>query len=255
LTDEKPEGVRLAKLMARRGVASRREAEELIAAGLVTVNGKVAEVVTFVDPQRDVITLRGVRLPDEPGRAYYVMYKPRGYITGREDPQGRRSVLDLVADLPVRVEPVGRLDYDTEGVLLLTNDGPLAHELTHPSREVAKRYFARVEGVPTKADVRTLGQGVTLDDGPTGPIRARLINSDGKYAWLEVVVTEGRNRLIRRVMKTLGYPVVELRRESFATIGIHGLKPGDVRPLTPEEVSELQALVTGPKPRRRPVGA
>jgi pseudouridine synthase len=248
-----PQGIRLAKLMARRGVASRREAEELIAAGLVTVNGKVAEVVTFVDPERDVITLRGERLPDEPGLAYYVMYKPRGYITGREDPQGRRSVLDLVAHLPVRVEPVGRLDYDTEGVLLLTNDGPLAHELTHPSREIPKRYFVRVDGVPTKADVQAVCRGVPLDDGVTAPAQARLINSDGKYAWLEVIVTEGRNRLIRRVMKTLGYPVIELRRESFATVGIHGLKPGDVRPLTPEEVSDLQALATGPKPKRRVV--
>ncbi len=253
MTDDAPQGIRLAKLMARRGVASRREAEELIAAGLVTVNGKVAEVVTFVDPERDIITLRGERLPDEPGRAYYVMYKPRGYITGREDPQGRRSVLDLVAHLPVRVEPVGRLDYDTEGVLLLTNDGPLAHELTHPSREIPKRYFARVEGVPTKADVQAVCRGVPLDDGVTAPAQARLINSDGKYAWLEVIVTEGRNRLIRRVMKTLGYPVIELRREAFATVGIHGLKPGDIRPLTPEEVSDLQALATGPKPKRRVV--
>ena len=253
--NQKPDGIRLAKLMAQRGVASRREAEDLIAAGLVTVNGKVAEVVTFVDPQRDVITLRGKRLPDEPGRAYYVMYKPRGYITGREDPQGRRSVLDLVAHLGVRVEPVGRLDYDTEGVLLLTNDGPLAHELTHPSREIAKRYFARVEGVPTKADIRAVCEGVPLEDGTTAPAKARLINSDGKYAWLEVIVTEGRNRLIRRVMKTLGYPVIELRREAFATVGIHGLKPGDVRPLTPEEVTNLRSLATGPKPKRKTVGA
>lgn len=237
--------------MSQRGVASRRAAEELIATGEVTVNGQVAGIVTFVDPDSDVVKVRGVRLPGEQQKAYYVMYKPRGFITGRADPQGRRSVLELASNLPVRVEPVGRLDYDTEGVLLLTNDGHLAHALTHPSREVPKRYIARVDGVPDGDTVRRIETGVELDDGTTAPAKIHVGDRHKGGAWVEVIVTEGRNRLVRRMMLAVGYPVIELRREGFAGITLRGLRPGEIRPLTDDEVQRLRDLAERPK-RKRP---
>lgn len=241
MTDDTANKMRLAKVIAQRGIASRRAAEELINAGLVRVNGEVAGVVTFVDPETDDIEVQGKRLPARPRKSYYVLNKPRGYITTRSDPQGRPSVLDLVKHLPVRVESVGRLDFDTEGVLLLTNDGELAHALTHPSREVPKRYVATVEGVPDDAALQAIRTGVKLDDGWTAPAKARLLKATGD-ARVEVTVHEGRNRLIRRMLKTVGYPVFALRRERFAGISAEGMEPGAVRELTDAEVKDLRIL-------------
>jgi len=241
VTDDTANKMRLAKVIAQRGIASRRAAETLITAGLVTVNGEVAGVVTFVDPETDVIEVRGKRLPAPPRKSYYVLNKPRGYITTRSDPQGRPSVHDLFKHLPVRVESVGRLDFDTQGVLLLTNDGELAHALTHPSREVPKRYVATVEGVPDDAALQAIRTGVKLDDGWTAPAKARLLKATGD-ARIEVTVHEGRNRLIRRMLKTLGYPVFALRRERFAGISAEGMEPGAVRELTDAEVKDLRIL-------------
>jgi len=246
--------MRLAKLIAHRGVASRREAEELIREGLVTVNGETAVVTTPADPESDVVEVRGVRLPTAPVRGYYLLNKPRGYITSRRDPQGRPGVLELVKDLPVRVETVGRLDYDTEGALLLTNDGDLAHLLTHPSSEVPKMYVAKVQGVPPKDDLLAIERGIPLEDGMTAPAKARVLEVRGDQSWVEVTVHEGRNRLIRRVMAYLGHPVIELRREKFAGISLGRLSVGEARPLADEEVAALQALVAqaprGNRPRR-----
>ncbi len=248
--------IRLAKLLAQRGVAARRKAEELIAEGAVTVNGETAAVVTLVDPERDVIMVRGEPLPAAAARAYYAMNKPAGFITGRDDPWGRKSVLDLCRGLPVRVEPVGRLDYDTEGVLLLTNDGQLAHRLTHPSREIPKRYVARVTGVPDDAAIQTIRRGLPLEDGPTAPADARVLSRDSRgNARVEVTVTEGRNRLVRRIMLHVGHPVLALRRESFAGIPVRGMKPGEVRPLTTAEVRRLRKMAGLPaNPERRTQG-
>jgi pseudouridine synthase len=233
--------MRLAKLIAQRGVASRRTAEELIASGVVRVNGELAKVTTPVDPENDVVEVDGKRLPAEPKKKYYVLNKPRGYITTREDPRGRPSVLDLVKDIPVRVETIGRLDYDSEGVLLLTNDGDLAHSLTHPSREVPKRYVATVEGVPNATALAAIEKGVMLDDGMTAPAKARLLKNTGD-ARIEITVHEGRNRLIRRIMKAVGHPVFALRRERFASISAEGMELGDVRELTEEEVRDLRII-------------
>lgn len=236
--------IRLAKLLAQRGVAARRKAEELIAEGAVTVNGEVAEVVTFVDPERDVVLVRGEPLPGAPDKAYYLMYKPAGYITSRGELRGRKSVIDLCGDLPVRVEPVGRLDYDTEGALLLTNDGHLAHTLTHPSLGVPKRYVARVVGVPDHAALRAIAKGVPLEDGTTAPAEVRLLGADRQgTARVEITVTEGRNRLVRRMLLKVGHPVLELRRQSFAGLTLHGMKHGEVRELTAAEVQRLQGMV------------
>jgi pseudouridine synthase len=213
----------------------------LIAEGAVTVNGEVAEVVTFVDPERDLVLVRGMPLPGAAAKAYYLMYKPAGYLTSRAGLRGRRSIFDLCQDVPVRVEPVGRLDFDTEGVLLLTNDGHLAHALTHPSAGVPKRYAARVQGVPDRATLQAIAKGVALNDGVTAPAKARVVSVDGRgNATVDITVTEGRNRLVRRMLLAVGHPVLELRRESFAGITLREMKRGEVRELTSGEVERLR---------------
>jgi 23S rRNA pseudouridine2605 synthase len=252
MTESGPKRIRLAKLLAQRGIAARRKAEDLIASGAVTVNGEVAALVTLVDPEGDKIKVSGKPLPAPVAHAYYVLDKPAGYITGRSDPRGRPSVLDFCKGLPVRVEPVGRLDYDTWGALLLTNDGQLAHRLTHPSRNVPKRYAARVTGVPDAATLRKLEAGVDLDDGRTAPARVRGRGEDAAgNARIEITVTEGRNRLVRRMLAAVGHPVLSLRRESFAGITTRGMKRGEVRPLTPSEIRRLRKLagLASPKPQ------
>ena len=236
--------MRLAKLLAQRGVAARRKAEELIAEGAVTVNGEKVPVVTLVDPERDVIEVRGKAIPAASPHVYYLLNKPAGYITSRGDPQGRASVLDLCQDLPTRVEPVGRLDYETEGALLLTNDGNLAHRLTHPSRRVPKLYVARVSGDPGAAAIEAIQNGVELEDGRTAPAVARLLGRDSRgTARLEITVIEGRNRLVRRILLKVGHPVLSLRRLEFAGISIAAVKRGELRPLTTAEVRRLRKIV------------
>jgi len=237
--------MRLAKLLAQRGLASRRKAEEMIAAGRVKVNGQTAVVTTPVDPESDRVEVDSKPLPQEPPPVYYLLNKPSGYITGRGDTRGRQSVLDLVKGLPVRVEPVGRLDYDTEGALLLTNDGQLSHRLTHPSTGVTKVYTARVDGRPDAEDMAAIARGIPLDDGMTAPAKARVVSTGEKSAIVEVTVTEGRNRLIRRMLAYLGHHVIELRRASFAGVRLGGLPVGETRELTPAEVVQLRALAAG----------
>lgn len=245
------EEVRLAKLMARRGVASRRQCETLIEAGRVTVNGEVVDSpATFVTPS-DAVRVDGHGLPPEPELVYYLLYKPKGYITSRDDPRGRPSVFDLVPDIRLKVEPVGRLDFDTEGALLLTNDGELAHNLTHPSRFVPKRYMAKVYRTPGSEDLKRIERGVFLEDGKTKPAKARVVEqTDSTNAWVEITVSEGRNRLIRRLFAQLGHPVSKLRRESFATLSIRGLERGQSRRLTPEEIRRIQDVAEGKDPRQ-----
>ncbi|MEZ4319064.1 MAG: pseudouridine synthase [Myxococcota bacterium] len=245
------EPIRLNKLLAERGVASRREADDLISTGRVTVDGRVGTVEERVDPDEVDVRVDGTPLPEAPPRVYFLLYKPKGYITGRDDPRGRKSVLELVEHLPVRVEPVGRLDFDTEGALLLTNDGVLAHKLTHPSSAVPKRYRAKVYRTPDERDLALIRQGkVFLEDGATLPAKVRVVEqTDTENAWVEITVTEGRNRLIRRMFEKLGHPVAKLRRESFATLSLRGMERGDVRPLTSEEVRRIQDLANGTKPK------
>jgi pseudouridine synthase len=243
--------MRLARLLAMRGIASRREAEKVVAEGRVTVNGEVATGVRMVDPASDSIRVDGRALPPEPDKIYYVLYKPKGVIVSREDPQNRPSVFGLLGALGDKVEAVGRLDYDTEGALLLTNDGGLAHALTHPRHGVPKRYLAKVYRTPDDKDLETIRTGVHLEDGRTAPALVRVRSrTDTENAWLEITVTEGRNRLVRRMLAALGHPVSKLRRESFATITIRGMERGQLRPLTGEEIRRLQDLAAGIKPAR-----
>jgi pseudouridine synthase len=242
---------RLSKVMSSRGLCSRREAETWIAEGRVTVDGEPVHEVVPVDPSVHDIRVDGKPLPPEPEHVYLLLYKPRGCITGRDDPRGRKSVFDVVGELPTRVEPVGRLDYDTEGALLLTNDGALAHALTHPKNQVPKRYLAKVYRTPDERDFSAIRTGVFLDDGRTAPARARVVEqTDTENAWVEITVTEGRNRLIRRMFGKLGHPVSKLRRETFATLSIRGMERGQVRPLTGEELQRVRDIAEGVRPAR-----
>ncbi|MEE2749861.1 MAG: pseudouridine synthase [Myxococcota bacterium] len=245
--------IRLAKLLAARGIASRREAENMIREGRLSVNGqRVEHPGTAADPERDAIRLDGKPLPDEPPRVYFMLNKPRGVLTTRKDPEGRESIEEYLEQIPHRVEPVGRLDFDTAGVLLLTNDGELAHQLTHPSGEIPKRYMVKVWKAPSAKALERLEKGVHLDDGKTAPAKVRIRElTDQGNAWMEVTVTEGRNRLIRRMFEAVGHPVSKLRRESFATIGLSGLDRGEVRPLTGAEVQRLRDLAEGRNPNRQ----
>ncbi len=243
--------MRLARAISRAGLASRREAERWIVDGRVEVAGEtVRHPGTVVDPDADDIRVDGKPLPPPPRRVYLLLYKPKGTITTREDPQGRKTVFELV-DLPERVEAVGRLDYNTEGALLLTNDGDLAHALTHPSSRVPKRYLAKVWRTPDERTLERLRRGVQLDDGRTAPAKVRVAEqTDTGNAWVELTVTEGRNLLVRRMMQAVNHPVSKLRRESFATISIRGMERGEVRELTGEEVARLEDIAGGVQPRK-----
>jgi len=228
--------MRLNAYLARAGVASRRRADELIKAGRVTVNGAAGELNSFVGQADDV------RLDGRPVGAqrlrHVLLNKPRGTITTARDPEGRPTVVDLVGG-DIRVVPVGRLDRDTTGVLLLTNDGPLAHRLAHPRYGVEKTYVAEVEGEPGDAVIGALAEGVELDDGPTAPARVQRLGPSR----LELVLHEGRNRQVRRMLEAVGHPVVKLRRARYAGLGPGRLRPGEWRDLTPGEVARLRRLV------------
>lgn len=234
--------MRLNAWLARAGVASRRGADELIKAGRVTVNGAPGQLNTFVE-SRDRVELDGRRLDRQP-LAYVLLNKPAGVVTTARDPGGRPTVVGLV-DHPARVVPVGRLDADTTGVLLLTNDGELAHKLAHPRYEVDKVYLAEVEGDPGPEAIDSLEHGVALDDGTTAPARARRV-ARGR---VELVIHEGRSHQVKRMLEAVGHPVRRLRRISYAGLTAAGLEPGAWRPLEPSEIARLKAL--GARPARR----
>jgi 23S rRNA pseudouridine2605 synthase len=235
-------GERLQKVLARAGLGSRRACEELIGDGRVEVNGEVAALGRRVDPEQDRVTVDGVTLPVRPGLVYYLLNKPAKVVTTADDPQGRPTVVGLVPAEP-RVFPVGRLDWDTEGLLLLTNDGELAHGLTHPSRGVPKTYLAEVAGVPGRAALRRLREGVDLDDGRTAPARARLTQTTPTGSALEIVIHEGRNRQVRRMCEAVGHPVRRLVRTRFGPLRENRLAPGEWRVLTPAEIRALYEAI------------
>jgi 23S rRNA pseudouridine2605 synthase len=233
------EGERLQKVLARAGFGSRRTNEELIAAGRVTVNGDVAVLGRRVDPLTDRIALDGVPVVVDTNLVHWLLNKPAGHVTTMQDTHGRPTVLDLVPNEP-RVFPVGRLDLETEGLLILTNDGDLAQLLTHPSHGVEKEYFVEVEGKPTPGALRTLRTGVDLDDGRTHPAQAKILqeSATGTTA-LSIVVKEGRKRLVRRMCAEVGHPVVRLARTRIGPLRDTHLAPGEWRVLTSEEVRSL----------------
>ena len=231
-------GERLQKVLAAVGLGSRRACEELIAEGRVTVDGEVASLGRRVDPERARVVVDGVPISVRPGLVHYLLNKPAGVVTTASDPHGRPTVLDLVPPEP-RVFPVGRLDAATEGLLLLTNDGDLAHRLTHPSFGVEKEYLAEVDTPPTRGELRRLREGVDLEDGRTAPARVTLVPPRA----VRLVIHEGRNRQVRRMLDAVGHPVLRLVRTRIGPLTDRRLRPGEWRPLTPAEVRSLQSAV------------
>jgi 23S rRNA pseudouridine2605 synthase len=236
-----PQGERLQKVLAVRGWGSRRACEELIAAGRVTVNGEVAALGRRVDVDHDRVEVDGVPVGVRPGLVHYLLNKPAGVVTTASDPQGRPTVVDLVPAEP-RVYPVGRLDVATEGLLLLTNDGELAHHVAYPSHGVEKEYLAEVAGGAVPAgDLRRLRDGVELDDGTTKPAKV----SQPSPGVLRITIHEGRNRQVRRMCEAIGHPVTRLVRVRIGPLRDPSLAPGGWRPLTSDEVVALTAAVAG----------
>ena len=239
-----PQGERLQKVLARAGVASRRASEELISAGRVEVDGVIVrELGTRVDGETAVIRVDGVRVSVAQDALYLVFNKPVGVISAMSDPEGRPCIADYVASRPERLFHVGRLDVDTEGLLLLTNDGTFAHRMAHPSYEVPKTYLAEVPA-PIPRDLgRRLKSGIELDDGPVRFDAFRVISSAGGRALVEVVLHEGRNHVVRRSLEAVGHPVSRLVRTSIGSVELGDLRPGKLRPLNSKELGELFAAV------------
>lgn len=236
---------RLQKVISQAGVASRRNAEALITSGKVEVNGVViTELGTKVNPFKDKVSVNGKLIASEKP-VYVLLNKPKGVISTMEDPQGRRKVSDLVADIPQRIYPVGRLDYNTEGLLLMTNDGAITNGLLHPSRKIYKTYIAKVQGMPPEEKIDLLRIGIKLADGVTQPARIQVLerNQEKNITSLEVTIHEGKNRQIRRMFEAIGYPVQGLKRIKFAFLTLTGLRRGRYRFLTNEEISELKKYI------------
>jgi 23S rRNA pseudouridine2605 synthase len=237
-TGDAGEPMRLNKALSAAGLGSRRAVEELMRAGRVAVDGQVVEEMgRRVDLARDRVEVDGSRVVLDQRLRYWMLNKPLGVVSTASDPQGRPTVVDLVPDDP-RVVPVGRLDRETEGLILLTNDGELANLLTHPRYGVEKRYLAEVDLLPGNAVTR-LQQGVELDDGPARAERARVVAGTGRRRMVEVVMLEGRKREVRRLLEAVGAPVRRLVRTAIGPLRLTGLAPGEYRPLRPEEVRDL----------------
>jgi pseudouridine synthase len=243
---------RLQKVLAAAGIASRRGAERLIVEGRVTVNGAVVnELGTKVDAVADFIKVDGKRVGGPPrAHTYLALHKPRGVVTTLADPEGRPTVKDFLRGVKARVFPVGRLDYDSEGLLLLTDDGPLARDLMHPSRGVEKTYLVKTRGLPAPEVLARLARGIPLDGKRTSPARVRLARR-GENAWVEISVGEGRNRQVRRMFQAVGHPVQKLRRLSYGGVALGRLPVGAFRPLTPTEIATLERAAGREAPGRR----
>jgi 23S rRNA pseudouridine2605 synthase len=232
--------IRLQKLLAQSGVASRRKCEELMLAGLVEVDGEVVtRLGTKVDPRTAVIRVEGRRLPPVSPHVYLAVNKPRGVVSTMSDPEGRRTLSDLLADRPERLFHVGRLDTDTEGLILLTNDGDFAQRVAHPSYELDKTYVAEVDGVVSKGTLRRLRAGVTLEDGPVQVSACRVVSTQAERSIVELVIHEGRNRVVRRLLDEVGHPVRRLTRTAIGPVQLRGLPKGGLRDLTREELGVL----------------
>ena len=243
LTDV-PGGVRLQKVLAEAGIGSRRHCEELIGAGRVEVDGQtVRRFGARVDPEHQVIKVDGKRIPAKPGLVYLAFNKPPKVLTAMSDDRGRKTVTDYLGDRSERLFHIGRLDYDTEGLMLLTNDGDLAHRLAHPSFEVAKTYLAEVTGPAPKDLGRRLQAGIELDDGVATADRFRVIDRSGNRTLVEITLHEGRKHIVRRMLAAAGHPVSRLVRTDVGPIRLGNLKPGASRDLTTREIGELYAAV------------
>lgn len=233
---------RVQKVLAAAGIGSRRSCEELIAAGRVTVDGEVVTLGAKADPTLQVITVDGERIHSNPTLLYLMLNKPTGYVTTVSDPQGRPTVMDLVPPSP-RVYPVGRLDRDTEGLLILTNDGELANRLAHPSYEIEKTYVAQIRGAAKRRAVRQLLDGVDLEDGPARARSVKELGASGDKTLIEIVLAEGRKREVRRMLQAVNLPLERLARVRIGPLPLGDISPGKFRPLTGAEVRALYVAV------------
>ncbi|MED4532249.1 23S rRNA pseudouridine(2605) synthase RluB [Metabacillus fastidiosus] len=234
---------RLQKVIAHAGIASRRKAEQLIQEGKVKVNGKVVTELGTKVTDQDRVEVEGVPLErEEP--VYLLLYKPTGVISAVKDDKNRKVVTDFFPYITQRIYPIGRLDYDTSGLLLLTNDGEFANILTHPRYEVEKTYVAKLKGIPLREQVKQLERGIQLEDGKTAPAKVKVLSIDKKKqtSIVEIKIREGRNRQVRRMFEAIGHQVQKLKREQLAFLDLKGLSTGDSRELTPHEVKQLRAL-------------
>lgn len=244
---------RLQKILANAGIASRRKSEELIKNGKVEVNGEVVTTLGVkADPSTDVITVGGRPITVKSDKMVLAFYKPKGVITSTSDPKGRKTVLDFVKGIAARVYPVGRLDYDTEGLLLLTNDGELTNMLMHPRYHVEKTYHATVRGVPHGDKLERLMQGMELGDGMTQPAAVEYhdVDLERNIATISITIQEGRNRQVRRMFEAIGHPVIKLKRVKFGNITLQGIARGKFRTLTKSEINELRMEMKSNRTRR-----
>jgi 23S rRNA pseudouridine2605 synthase len=240
--------IRVQKAISAAGLMSRRAAEDLIRQGRISIDGNRADLGDRVDVSTQTVELDGAPIPVNPALETHLLYKPRGVISSASDPEGRQTVVDLVGG-PVRLYPVGRLDYDSEGLILLTNDGELANRVTHPRYGIRKTYMALVEGSPGRKEIRSLLEGVELDDGPARAMAARVVGREGAAAvggrktltLIELEMGEGRNRVVRRMFDVLGYPVTRLVRTAIGPISDRALKAGESRRLGADEIRQLLA--------------
>ncbi|MBO3443084.1 pseudouridine synthase [Clostridium sp. CCUG 7971] len=237
--------MRINKYIASCGVASRRKAEEIILEKRVKVNGKVVEELSFnIDEKNDLVEIDNKRIGINENYIYIVLNKPEGYITTVKDQFDRPSVLDLVSDIKERIYPIGRLDYETSGLLILTNDGDLTYKLTHPKHEVAKTYIARVKGIPSSEKMKQFEEGLYIEDYKTAPAKIRIIdkNEEKNYSICEIKIHEGRNRQVRKMCKSIGHPVQRLKRAAMGKITLKGTEIGKYRHLTSEEIDYLKVI-------------
>lgn len=237
--------MRINKYIASCGVASRRKAEEIILSGRVTVNGNKVEELSFnIDEEKDVVAIDGNKIDLSEKMVYIALNKPEGYITTVKDQFDRPSVLDLVSNIKERVYPIGRLDYETSGLLLLTNDGDLTYKLTHPKHEVDKTYVARMKGIPTTEEMSNFESGLLIEDYKTAPAKIKMLeySVENNFSKCEIKIHEGRNRQVRKMCRAINHPVLRLRRASVGKISLNGVKIGEYRHLTNEEVEYLKGI-------------
>lgn len=235
---------RLQKIIASMGIASRRKAEELIAGGKVTVNGVTAAIGAKADPLKDHIKVNGKLITGQRvvQKLYLLFNKPRGVVTTLSDPEGRPAINDFLKDIRHRVFPVGRLDYDSEGLLFLTNDGDFANSIMHPSKEMSKTYLAKIKGEIGEEGLDRLRKGIRLEDGVTMPAKAKKVRSSENNSWIEIVIYEGRNRQVRRMFDKVGHSVLKLKRIAIDGIRLGDLRPGEMRPLTAKELERIKSV-------------
>ncbi|KNF07436.1 pseudouridine synthase [Gottschalkia purinilytica] len=235
--------MRLQKFMAQCGVASRRKSEELILQGKVKVNGIVINELGFkIDPINDNVMVNNRKIEIEKNKVYIALNKPTGYVTTLSDELGRKKVIDLVKNINERIYPIGRLDYDTSGLLLLTNDGELAYKLTHPKHEITKRYVADIKGIPTREELRKFKSGLNIDGYITAEANIKILNSNKDSSTVEIEIHEGRNRQVRKMCDKIGHPVITLKRVSIGSIKLKDLRLGKWRFLTEQEIEYLKEI-------------